>query len=98
MDVLRELIPHPARKMIYAVYALAGVVLGAVTTGLAAAGAADPVALTVSLAVYAYLGGPVGVIASANTPATEQGVIVDDAGGHREPGRYADTSSPVDAE
>lgn len=65
---MKEYIPRNARKPIYAVYAFIGLILGATQVGFAAAEAGQPVALTVALAVYAFVGGAIGFVAQANTP------------------------------
>lgn len=55
------------RKVIYGVYAIAAFVLAAVQVGFSATpGAGQPVWLTVSLAVSAFVGGAVGGLAVAN--------------------------------
>lgn len=61
-------LPAHLRAKLYAAYAVAGVILGAIQTGLAAAESGQPVWLTVALAVYAFLGGSIGYVAQANTP------------------------------
>lgn len=65
---LTEIVPARARKGIYAGYAFAGLVVGATQVGYAAAEAGQPVWLTVTLAVYAFLGGALGFTAASNTP------------------------------
>lgn len=60
-------IPANARKPVFAIYGLAGVVIGATQVGFAAAEAGQPTWLTVTLAVYAFLGGAIGYTASSNT-------------------------------
>ena len=65
--MLRDILPAHYRKVAYAVYAVVGVLLGAIQVGYGAAEAGQPVALTVALAVYAFLGGALGVTAAANT-------------------------------
>ena len=59
-----------ARKSVYGGYAAAMTVFGAAQVGFAAVAAAQPDWLTVSLAVLAYLGIPVGGLALANTGST----------------------------
>ena len=68
---MTDFIPAHIRSGIYAVYATLGIVLGAVQVGFAAADAGQPVALTVALAVYAFLGGALGFTARANTPEVD---------------------------
>lgn len=65
---LHDIIPAAHRKIAYAVFALIGVVLGAVQVGYGAAEAGQPTWLTVALAVYAFVGGAVGLTARSNTP------------------------------
>lgn len=65
--MLRDILPAHYRKMTYSIYAVVGVLLGAIQVGFGAAEAGQPVALTVALAVYAFLGGALGVTAAANT-------------------------------
>jgi len=55
------------RKIIYTVYVVALVVVGAAQVGYAALQLGTPDWLTVSLSVLAYLGVPVGGLALANT-------------------------------
>lgn len=59
------------RKAIYAVYVVAIIVIGAIQVGFAAISAGQPEWLTVSLAVAAYLGVPVGGLAAVNTSTKE---------------------------
>lgn len=64
--MLTDILPAATRKRVYAVYALVGVVLGAVQVAyLNLAG--QPQWLTVALAVYGFLGTALGVTAAANT-------------------------------
>lgn len=67
--MLNDVIPAAWRKPIYAAYALAGAVIGAVQVGYLSAEAGQPVWLTVTLAVYGFIGTAIGFTASANTPA-----------------------------
>lgn len=66
--MLTDIIPASYRKIAYAVFAVLGVIIGAVQVGYAAAEAGQPVALTVVLAVYAFVGGALGFTAAQNTP------------------------------
>lgn len=70
--LIQDYLPPKARKIIYLVYALAGLAIGATQVGMAAAGVPMPVWLTVTLAVYAFLGGAVGLTATKHTP-TQRG-------------------------
>lgn len=65
---LGELVPAKARRPIYAGFALVGIGIGATQVGFAAADAGQPLALTVALAVYAFLSVPIGTLAAINTP------------------------------
>jgi hypothetical protein len=65
--MLRDIIPASWRKPIYAIYAVLGVVLGAIQIVIEP----DPDWLETSFAVYAFLGAAVGAVASGNTPAPE---------------------------
>lgn len=69
MNEDNEIIPASWRKPLYRIYALLGLGLGATQVGFAAAEAGQPVALTVSLAVYAFIGTGIGFVAQRNTPA-----------------------------
>lgn len=68
MTALTDVLTPATRKAVYAVYAALGVLLGAVQVGFAAAEAGQPVWLTVALAVFAFIGGALGLTAAANTP------------------------------
>lgn len=61
-------IPAKVRGPIYSIYAVLGLALGATQVGYAAANAGQPTALTVCLAVFAFLGTAVGYTAASNTP------------------------------
>lgn len=65
-NVLVDLFGAQVRKIIYAVYALIGVVLGSVQVWTAAVDSAMPTWLKGALAVYAYVGGAIGLTAAAN--------------------------------
>ena len=60
------LIPDSVRQVVYVVYACAVLGVGAVQVGFVSANAAQPVWLTVTLAVLAYLGGALGITAASN--------------------------------
>lgn len=58
------------RKTIYSVYGIVALVIAATTVGFAATTEASiPEWLTIANAVVAFLGGPVGGLAVANTPS-----------------------------
>ena len=64
---LVDIIPAEWRKPIYAIYAVLGVVLGAIQIALDP----DPSWLMTTMAVYAFVGGAIGFVASANTIPTK---------------------------
>ena len=68
--MLNDVIPAAWRKPIYAAYALAGAIIGAIQVGYLSAEVGQPVWLTVTLAVYGFIGTAIGFTASANTPAS----------------------------
>ena len=68
---LLTLIPDRVRKIVYIVYTATGVGIGAVQVGYVAASAEQPMALTVALAVYAYLGIALGLTAASNVQTTD---------------------------
>jgi len=63
---LLQAIPEKYRGLFYALFGVAGVLLGAIAVGFAAAGVAIPVWFKVATAVYAFLGGPAALTARAN--------------------------------
>ena len=67
MRIDTSALPAKARATLYWVYALAGLALGSVQVGFAAAESGQPVWLTVALAVFAYLGVGFGMTAATNT-------------------------------
>lgn len=59
-----------ARKTIYSIYGIVALIVAATTVGFAATqDASIPEWLTIANAVVAFLGGPVGGLAVANTPS-----------------------------
>jgi len=64
---VKDFIPAEIRRHVYAAFAFIGVALGATQVGFAAADAGQPVALTVALAVYTFIGGAIGFVARGNT-------------------------------
>lgn len=70
--MLTDILTGKARKIIYAVYAVAGLVLGATQVGVLSVGGPQPVWLTVALAVFAYVGTAIGATAGANVPGTDK--------------------------
>lgn len=61
MKILVEVLPENGRKLLYVLYALAGLILGAWSV------ADQPDWLTTALAVYAFVGTALGLVAEANT-------------------------------
>jgi len=68
-DIGRVITSTSARKIIYGVYVVGVVLIGAAQVAYAALQLGQPDWLTVALAVSAYLGLPVGTLALANTPS-----------------------------
>ena len=66
-------IPAAWRKPIYGAFAVAGVIIGAIQVGFAAAEAGNPLWLNITLAVFPFVAGAVGFTASANTDTTVNG-------------------------
>lgn len=66
----RVAIPEKARAVVYTIFGILGLGIGATQVGYAAAEAGQPTWLTVSLAVYAFLGTGIGYTAATNTPAS----------------------------
>jgi hypothetical protein len=64
--MLKDIIPAAWRKKVYAVYALVGLTFGAITAGIAAVEGAQPEWLGIALAVYAFVGAPLGLTAGGN--------------------------------
>lgn len=69
MNPLTGILTPAVRRYVYAAYALVGIVLGAIQV---AYGVTEPQWLTVSLAVYAFLGTALGLTAASNTPSPER--------------------------
>lgn len=67
--MLKDILPSKIRKIAYLLYAFCGLATGAIQVGFVAAAVAQPVALTVAIAVLAYLGIGLGFTAAANTPS-----------------------------
>lgn len=60
------------RQKVYVTYAVLGICIGATQVGFASANAGQPTWLTVTLAVFAFLGGALGVTAASNvTPSLD---------------------------
>jgi len=63
---LEDIVAAKSRKKMYAAFALIGVLLGAIQVGYGAASAGQPTWLGVALAVYSFLGPPLGLTAYSN--------------------------------
>ena len=61
-------LPPEIRAKLYLGFAVVGVALGAIQVGYGAASVDQPTWLTVSLAVYAFVGPALGLTAASNTP------------------------------
>lgn len=61
-----EAISPRARRVLYLTYGLVGVILGAIQVGFSSAELSQPTAVTVALAVYAFLGSSFGITAYSN--------------------------------
>ncbi|OJU39673.1 MAG: hypothetical protein BGN97_00185 [Microbacterium sp. 69-10] len=68
-DLGKVITSATVRKVIYTVYVVGIVFLGAIQVGFAATDAGTPAWLTVALAVAAYLGVPVAGLAAVNATA-----------------------------
>lgn len=78
---LNDVLSAEARRVLYAVYGFLGLALGAVQVAYAAASVGQPTWLTVTLAVFAFLGVGLGFTAAANTHpnATVEPFVASDA-------------------
>lgn len=79
VSILTDIVPAETRKKVYAGYATLGVAIGATQVGFTAANTDQPTWLTVTLAVYAYLGTAVGFVAASNTNVTPPEVPPEEA-------------------
>lgn len=67
---MTDIIPAKYRKVAYQIYATIGVILGALQVAISALpDVHQPPWLVAALAVYAFVGTAVGLVAQANTPA-----------------------------
>lgn len=66
------MIPTNVRRGIYIALAITGLVLGACQVGYASITSTQPDWLTVALNVYAYLAGGGGILATLNTPTSDE--------------------------
>lgn len=65
--MLQEIFTPSTRAVVYRLYAVVGLLLGATQVGFSSADVGQPTALTVALAVFAFIGTGLGFTASANT-------------------------------
>lgn len=72
MSTLTDILPAPTRKVVYAAYALTGLVLGAIQAGYGALDNVSPDWMKVALAVYAFIGTAVGATAASNVQPQPQ--------------------------
>ncbi len=56
------------RRALYTTYAVLGVIIGAVQVAYTSGGSVQPTWLTVTLAVFGFLGTALGLTAASNTP------------------------------
>lgn len=69
--MLKEIVPARYRAIAYRVYAVAVLIVTAVQVGFVSAEKAQPTALSVAIAVLAYAGAALGLVAAANTPVKD---------------------------
>lgn len=69
-------LPENVRRWVYSGFAVIGVAIGATQVGFAAAELGQPIALTVALSVYAFVGGAFGLTAATNV-GSKRAVEVD---------------------
>ena len=63
MSILTDILAPQYRKALYVTYALVGLIFGAIQV------VTEPAWLVDALAVYAFVGGALGLTAGANTPS-----------------------------
>ena len=73
MSTLTNILPAPTRKVVYTLYSVVGLCIGAVQAGFGALDNATPAWMKVVLAVYAFIGTAVGATAASNVDTTQQG-------------------------
>lgn len=78
MNALNEIVPGTWRKPLYAIYALIGVIGGAIAV---AYGDTPPEWLTVATNVYLFVGGALGLTAAANTDTVTKSTLPGDWSG-----------------
>ena len=70
MNALKDILPAGVRRWLYIGYALIVLGEGATQVGYATAGGDQPTALLVAIAVTAYVGGALGLVAASNTSSS----------------------------
>lgn len=75
--MLRDIVTGKTRKVTYTAYALIGLILGATQVGFSAAEVGQPIALTVALAVFAFVGTALGFTAAGNVPGDDDAGLGD---------------------
>lgn len=93
--MLHDILSPAVRRVIYVAYAVLGVGLGAIEVWYATAGVAGPEWTAPALAVYAFVGGALGLTAASNTPR-EPAAVVERPDGTRETGTL--TVGPYDGD
>lgn len=73
---LYDLVPANQRRRVYAIFALLGLIAGAVQIAFLAIDPDLPTWLNVSIVVYNFLSVPFGALAASNTPSPENPVVV----------------------
>lgn len=82
---MKDQLTPQARKVVYRVLGVLGLVLGSTQVAYASAEAGQPVWLTVSLGVFAYVAAAVGYTAQGNVDTPTQYEVPEGAGeGERE--------------
>lgn len=71
---LTDILTPSARKKIYAVYALCGLLIGAVQVSFGAVNALTPDWLKIALALYAFVGTAIGATAASNVASAPETV------------------------
>lgn len=75
---LYDLIPAKSRRTTYAIFALVGLIMGAVQVGFFAVDPDLPTWLNVTIIVYNFLALPFGALAASNVPSPERIIYADD--------------------
>lgn len=92
--VPRVALPPKVRAVVYYVYGVLGIGLGATQVGFLAAEAGQPTWLTVSLAVFGFVGLGFGLTAATNTPVGDPAPPSLTIHNHSTEGRRVDLDPP----